>query len=95
MVCELHNLVLPSQMFMSGNTALDCPQGIFQTSHELDRYEKMWHNCIYQPSWNELKTEVRNYSACVPCVNVQKLFLLFQFAQYSQLWVNKLFIDIR
>ena len=59
-------LSFPSQIFTSENTDLDCPQGILQTCDELDKYEKMWHTCIYQPSWSELKTEVREYNVCVP-----------------------------
>jgi len=58
-VCGFIILSSLSQIFTSENAASDCPQGIFQTFSEVDKYERMWHDCIYQPSWSELKTEVR------------------------------------
>ena len=93
-------LSFPPQIFMSENTDPDCPQGIFKTCYEVDKYEEMWHNCIYQPSWSELKTEVREYK-CMCTMRLRwlcwclEILHLFQFDKYSQLWLNKLFIDIR
>ena len=88
----------PSQIFISENTDPGCLQGIFQTCDELDKYEKMWHTCIYQPSWSELKREVREYKCMCTmkslCWCLEILYLL-QFDKYSQLWLDKLFIDIR
>jgi len=36
----------------------DTLRGVFRTRQELDGYEQMWHTCIYQPSWSELKAKV-------------------------------------
>ena len=43
---------------MLNTGTVDCLQGIFRTRQELDSYEQMWHTCVYQPSWNELKEKV-------------------------------------
>ena len=37
----------------------DCGlKGKLHTEEELDEYERLWHNRIYQPAWEELKPKV-------------------------------------
>ena len=55
LVLEPHDSVLPHFQLLSVPYTL---QGVFRTRQELDGYEQMWHTCIYQPSWCELKAKV-------------------------------------
>ena len=27
--------------------------GLFKSIEDLNKYEKMWHNSVYQPAWEE------------------------------------------
>ena len=53
-----HDSVLPPQLPKTGTIVKDSLRGVFKTREELDGYEKMWHCCVYQPTWNELKNKV-------------------------------------
>ena len=49
------HMYVVSQLLQSGTNA---NRGVFNTPEELDRYERIWHYDVYQPTWNELKDKV-------------------------------------
>ena len=70
LMCEPYDFhVLSTSTVIPG-----CQRGTFRTPQELDNYEKLWHTCIYQPSWSELEEKVNiidmlvnwyNYVCCL------------------------------
>ena len=54
LMCEPYD----SQVLSTGTVIPGCLRGTFKTPQELDNYEKVWHTCIYQPSWSKLKEKV-------------------------------------
>ena len=38
----------------------DTLRGLFTTREQLDEYEKMWHMCVYQPTWDEQSRKVKD-----------------------------------
>ncbi len=36
----------------------DTIRGIFKTRPQLDAYERMWHMCVYQPTWDQQSEKV-------------------------------------
>ena len=49
---------LPHRLVQTGSIIKYPLRGLLKTREELDSYEKMWHCCVYQPTWNELKDKV-------------------------------------
>ena len=59
LVGDPYDSVLPPTKLLKTDVIVpDCLQSAFKTRKELDSYEQMWHTCIYQPSWTELRDKV-------------------------------------
>ena len=56
-------------MLNSDATNPETHRGVFTSGEQLDCYEKLWHFCVYKPSWNEMAEKVYTYLVCV-CVCV-------------------------
>lgn len=68
-------------------------RGVLRSREELDSYERLWHEHIYQPSWKELKPKVSFLPSEAATLVISPSVL--QFAQYSHMQHSKLFLDLR
>ena len=46
------------QLLNSDSSHPESHRGVFTSQEQVDGYERMWHSCIYKPSYNELPTKV-------------------------------------
>ena len=100
--------MFPCQLLNTDSVVPDSLRGVFRSRAELDGYETMWHSCVYQPSWNELRPKVLLSTSCaylmlsyfyipIPHAFVflySRTSILLQFTQYSELWQHRIFIDL-
>ena len=69
LIDESFNYVL-IQSVNTESAAPDSKRGLFSSRQELDKYERMWHSMVYQPSWNELQPKVAvSYPGLNHCVH--------------------------